>query len=234
MISVEKYLLFVFFCLSVNLVSANSIPPDVAAACGEKSCDLIFKKMQKFAKNGSPHAQAVLALFYRSGYGTEIDHELSVRYIKRAAKNRVALAQYDLGILYRIGHTVEKNEIESDFWLNRSAKAGYNKAIELLLSENKLSQEERIAYQKDRRLPTIGEGEELIVITKEQFTLSDLVGHLNSLGYSRNTHTGSRIRGRGCGNHISWCIIVKVKANSPVGGTPFARMIRKINAIGRR
>lgn len=229
MTSVKKYLLFVFFALNVNVVSANSIPKEVAAACGVRSCDVILKKMQKFAKNGSPHAQAVLALFYRGGYGTEIDNERSIKYMKRAAKSRLAIAQYDLGILYKLGHMVDKDQAESDLWLNRSAEAGYYRAIELLRSENKISQEDKIAFQRETSSPIIEEGEELMIITKKKYTLSDLVDYLNSLGYGRNSHTGSRIRGKGCGKGASNCATWNV--NSPLGQANFNAMISKINAI---
>ena len=146
-----------------------------------------------------------------------------------AAKNRLAIAQYDLGLLYKIGHTLEKDEAESDLWIRRSAKGGYKPAIELLLNENKISQEDQMEYQIEKRAPIIGEGEELIIITKEKYTLSDLVDYLNMLGYGRNSHTGSRIRGQGCGKGASNCATWKI--NSPIGRTNFNMMITKLNAI---
>lgn len=209
--------------LNVNITSANATPKEVTAACGENSCELIFKKIKKFAKNGSPHAQAVLALFYRGGYGTEIDNELSLKYMKRAAKNKLSFAQYDLGILYRLGHTVNKDEVESESWLKQSANAGYKKAIKLLVSENKLSKEEN-----DILWPDDDEAMERITITREKYTLSDLVDYLSALGYGRKSNTGSRIRGKGCGSGGASCVTLKM--NTPIGKTHFDNVISTINA----
>lgn len=223
---VKNYLFFIFFTLSANIVSANTIPENIASTCGKQTCDQIFKKMKKFAKNGSPHAQAVLSLLYRGGYGTEIDNELSVRYIKRAAKSNLAFAQYNLAVLYLNGHLVEKDEKEADRWLKRAAGAGYSKAKKLLLSENKISQEEGMSYEKDRRMPDIKEGEKLVLITKSKYTLSDLADYLSSLGYGRKNKTGSHIRGKGCGDGGSHCLSWKI--NSPLGRANFDSMIYRV------
>jgi TPR repeat protein len=219
---VRNYLLFVFLTCNVNVAFANSLPEEVAAACGENSCEVLFKKIKKFAKNGSSHAQAALALFYRSGYGTQIDNELSLKYMKKAAKNRLPFAQYDLGIMYRLGHTVEEDQNESESWLKRSAKAGYKPAIKLLRSENKISKEEN-----ERLWPDADEGVERITITREKFTLTDLVDYLGSLGYGRKSNTGSRIRGKGCGSSGTSC--VKLVMNTPLGNTHFANLMSTLN-----
>jgi TPR repeat protein len=223
MTSVKHHLLFILLTLNLNIASANSIPEDIAAACGEYSCDILFKKMKNFAKNGSPHAQAVLALFYRGGYGTEIDNDLSLKYMKRAAKNKLPFAQYDLGMLYRLGHSIEKDVIKSELWLKRSAEAGYKPAITLLRSEKKITEaENEIFWPED-------DGIERITVTREKYTLSDLVDYLTSLGYARKNNTGSRIRGKGCGSGGASC--VRLKVNSPIGRTHFNTMISKINAV---
>jgi len=229
MTSVKNHLLIIILICSVNIAFANSLPEELANVCGERSCDIIFKKINKFAKNGSPHAQAVLALFYRGGYGTEIDNERSLKYMKRAAKNNLPFAQYELGMLYRLGHTVKKDEAASELWLKRSAKAGYDPAIQLLLSENKLSKEEQMAFEKKRPPPAVDEDMEVIVVTREQYTLSDLVDFLNSLGFGRNKNTGSRIRGQGCSSSSSSCVTWVV--NSPLGRAQFNTMISNMNAM---
>jgi TPR repeat protein len=220
--SVRNYLLFFLLTFNVNIVFANSLPEEVAAACGENSCDLLFKKIKKFAKNASSHAQAALALFYRSGYGTEVDNELSLKYMKRAAKNSLPFAQYDLGILYKLGHTVKEDQVESESWLKKSAKAGYKPAITLLRSEGKITEEENKIFW-----PANDENVERITITREKFSLTDLVDYLSSMGYGRKNNTGSRIRGKGCGSGSTSC--VKLIMNTPIGNTHFANLMSTLN-----
>ncbi|MBL4630912.1 MAG: sel1 repeat family protein [Paraglaciecola sp.] len=222
MFSFKKIILFVFLTLNLNVAFATLTPQEIAAACGESSCEILFKKMQKFAKNGSPHAQVVLALFYRGGYGTEIDNEQSLKYMKRAAKNRLSFAQYDLGILYKLGHTVKKDDVKSESWLMRSANLGYKPAIKLLTSENKISKKEN-----EILWPANEEGVERITITREKHTLSDLVDYLSTMGYGRKSNTGSRIRGKGCGSSGTSCATMKY--NTPIGSTHFSNLMSTIN-----
>ena len=224
-----KYLLLISILINANIVSAKIDPNDVAAVCGEKSCDIIFKKMKKYARNGSPHAQAVLSLLYRGGFGTDINADLSVKYMKRAAKNGLAYAQYNLGLMYRKGFLVEKDESEGDSWLIRSAKAGYDKAVELLVGEKKISELAGIEYRKKYEMPTPEEGEEVLTITHKKYTLSDLVDLLNSRGYGSNKQTGSRIKGRGCGKGITACN--RWLVNTPLGRNAFSNMVSQLNAF---
>ncbi|MFT6990184.1 MAG: TPR repeat protein [Paraglaciecola sp.] len=163
-----------------------------------------------------------MALFYRGGYGTEIDNEQSLKYMKRAAKSNVSFAQYDLGIMYRLGHTVEKDDVESESWLMRSANAGYKPAIKLLTSENKISKKEN-----ERLWPANEDGVERITITREKYKLSDLVDYLSMLGYGRKSNTGSRIRGKGCGSSGTNCATMQY--NTPIGMTHFGNLMSTLN-----
>ena len=227
--SFKKCLLFLSFIACSNVIYAEDLSDEIQAACGVRSCEIVFLKMKKFAKNGSPHAQAVLSLLYRGGFGTKVDKDLSVTYMKRAANGGLAYAQYNLAMLYRKGYLIEKNQQESERWLRRSAKAGYNKAVELLIKENKISQAEKIVYEQKSRKPIIEEGEEVLTISRERYTLSDLVDYLSSIGYGSGKQTGSRIKGRGCGNTPSVCVSWKV--NSPTGRSEFITLMSKMNAF---
>lgn len=225
--SIKYYLSILLLSLNANIISAKELPAEIVAACGETPCEIVVSKMKKFAKSGSPHAQAVLSLFYREGYATELDHDRSVTYMKRAAKGGLAFAQYDLAMLHKKGYLVDKDNEKSDHWLIRSGKAGYKPALELLAFENKISQEEKEAYQIETRKPTIEEGDEVLTITKEKYTLTDLMDYLNSQGYGRNKRTGSRINGRGCGDGMTKCQTLKL--NTPLGRTQFGNIISILN-----
>ena len=111
--------------------------------------------------------------------------------------------------------------------LSDRQKTGYKKAIELLISEDNISPDEKIAYEKETRRPEIGEGEEVLTITREKYTLTDLLDYLNNLGYGRNKQTGSRIKGLGCGKNISNCVTWKM--NSPLGRNQFSNMVSLLN-----
>lgn len=222
--------LVIFLLLAMSKsVFADDIQNRIAEACGEKSCEYIYKEMRKFAKNGSPHAQATLALLYKGGFGTDMDKDLSVKYIKRAAKNGLAFAEYKLGILYREGQLVEQDNEQADYWIRRSAKAGYNLAIDLLVSENKISKEEVKSYREEAREVVIEEGEEVLTITADKYTLTDLHDLLKARGYGNSTQTGSRIKGLGCSNSASPCATWNV--NSAVGRSEFNSMISRLNAV---
>jgi TPR repeat protein len=227
--SVKHYLLFFIVVLNINTAYADTESKALAELCGDSPCEVIFKKIKKFAKNGSPHAQAVLALLYRNGQGTEVNDELSLKYMKRAARNKIPSAMYDLGLMYRSGKTVKQDQEEGDAWLKRAAKADYGPAIELLLTEKKVPQAEYPDYRGDADKPSITQGIEEIEITRDPYTLSDLVAYLEGLGFSRKSNTGSRIRGQGCGTSDTSCAIWKV--NSPLGQVQFNGMISNLNSI---
>lgn len=227
--SIKYCLLFIILALNINIATADTVSKELSEVCGDSPCEVVFKKIKKFAKNGSPHAQAVLALLYRGGHGTEVNNELSVKYMKRAARNKIPSAMYDLGIMYRLGATVTQDQNEGDAWLQRAAKADYGPAIELLLSEKKVSQADYPDYSSDEDRPTMSEGIEEIEVVRDPYTLSDLVAYLESLGFARKSNTGSRIRGQGCGTSETSCAIWKV--NSPLGQVQFNGMISNLNSI---
>ncbi|MBV1909498.1 MAG: hypothetical protein KUG78_09250 [Kangiellaceae bacterium] len=131
--------------------------------------------------------------------------------------------------MYRNGYLVEQDTEEGDEWLRKAAKKGFKAALELMYQEKKMSDEDMENFELDSRQPIIGEGEEVLVITKDKYSLSDLVDFLNSQGYGSRKQTGSRIRGKGCGKGIGKCIVWKI--NTPLGRTEFNHLISQINAV---
>jgi len=220
--------LFVTSILVVTMNVAHSVPlPDeIVEACGERTCDQIFAKMKRFAKNGSPHAQAVLALMYKGGYSTEVDNGQAVKLMRRAARGGLPFAQHHLAIMYRIGHLVEKDEKESLMWLELAAKNGSKKALDIMYAENRLTPEQKAEYEKNNRKPDLSEGEEVLTVTNDGYTLSDLVDYLTNLGYGNSKQTGSRIKGLGCGKNMSKC--VSWQMNTPLGRAEFNNLVTRI------
>lgn len=229
------YLCAVIFLISTsnNLKANNSsdleFQRQVNEACGEKSCEFIFKKMKKFAKNGSPRAQATLALLYAAGVGTEMDPERSVKYMKRAARNGLDYAEFKLGMMYRNGQFVEKDKKEAEYWLFRAANDGYEPAIEILIDDGTISTDKAADFEAKVRRAMPEDGVEVIVVRAEKYSLSTLYELLRDLGYSNGQKTGSRISGRGCGNSASPCATWNI--NTAAGRSEFNTMISKLNAV---
>jgi hypothetical protein len=202
---VKFFIVLIFIIGNTDTAFAKKSQQQNSEFCGEKSCEFLFKKMKKFARNGSPIAQATLSMMYAEGIGTEMDQELSFKYIKRAANNGLPIAEYTLGILYRKGQRAGKYDKDADYWLRRAAKANYKPAVDLLINENKLVLETTNNYQAAVYTPEPEEGIEIIEVNADKFSLTDFYDLLKSEGYGSPSQTGSRIKGRGCGNNMSPC-----------------------------
>jgi hypothetical protein len=218
--------LLIFIVFSMNNVFADTASTETSnlnhtEICGDKSCEFLFKEMRKFAKNGSPLAQATLSVMYADGIGTYKDQDLSFKYIRKAANNGLPFAEYTLGMVYRESRLVDKFGKDADYWLMRAAEGGYKPAIDLLLSDNAITLEEVKIYQEPIRTsvsaPVTDEEMEVIVITADKYTLTDFHDLLKSRGHGKVNQTGSRIKGRGC-SHNS-CTIVDI--NSDMGALQY-------------
>ncbi|TQV72364.1 sel1 repeat family protein [Aliikangiella marina] len=196
--------------------SEQSVRATLSELCGEKSCKTIFKKLRKYARNGSPHAQSVLAMMYLGGIGVDQDLEAGYKYMRKSAKNGLAFAQYHLAIMYRDGVVTDKDEEESLKWLTKSASSGYRQAKALLNGEGKSTVN-----------PEDFEGEHLVV-TAESPTLTDFMEYLRALGYGKDGQTGSRIKGQGCANSAFSCLTWDV--NTGGGRKNFDNMLSRLHS----
>ncbi|MFT6269666.1 MAG: TPR repeat protein [Alphaproteobacteria bacterium] len=228
-----KYFLFLSFIVSnVNCVNAVSVTIEKsqqnnAEVCGERSCEFIFKDMRKFAKYGNPEGQAILSLLYADGIGTEIDQDLSLKYIKRAANSGLSFAEYNLGMLYRKSQIVGKYGKDADYWLMRAAKNNYKPAIDLLLSKSKISSEDVNNDKKTVLAPMFDKDTEVIVVNADKYSLTDFYENLKNQGYGNINQTGSRIKGRGCGNSAIPCTTWDIQ--SPSGQVQFVLLTLKLS-----
>jgi hypothetical protein len=224
------FLVLIFIFANVNSVSADTVSTEKSQQqhseiCGEKSCEFIFKEMRRFAKNGSPLAQATLSVMYADGIGTYMDQDLSFKYIRKAANNGLPFAEYTLGMVYRESRLVDKFGKDADYWLMRAAKGGYKPAIDLLLSDNEITLEEVNIYQEPVRASVADEEMEVIVITADKYTLTDFYDLLKSRGHGKVNQTGSRIKGRGCSQNS--CTTVDI--NSDMGALQYVLFTLKAN-----
>lgn len=223
-----KFLIVLIFIIgNTNTAFAEKYQQKNSEFCGEKSCEFLFKEMKKFARNGSPIAQATLSMMYAEGIGTEMDKGLSFKYIKRAANNGLPIAEYTLGMLYRKGQVVGKYGKDADYWLRRSAKGNFKPAVDLLINENKLVVAATNNYQAAVYTANPEEDIEIIEVNADKFSLTDFYDLLKSEGYNSPSQTGSRIKGRGCGDGGAACNFVDI--NSKEGALRFLLFTFKVN-----
>jgi hypothetical protein len=201
-----KFLIVLIFIIgNTNTAFAEKYQQKNSEFCGEKSCEFLFKEMKKFARNGSPLAQASLSVMYAKGIGTEVDQDLSFKYIKRAANNGLPFAEYSLAMLYRKGQLTGKYGKDADYWLRKAAKNNFKAAIDLLKSENKIIVKENNKSKEAFYTPEYDEKVEVIVVISDIYSFTDFYDLIKSEGYGKPSQTGTRIKGRGCGNGMSPC-----------------------------
>lgn len=116
-----------FIISSLLPTSANARNVSIEA-CDSSNCKMEFKQYRKFARNGSPQAQIVLAGMYYSGYGVEQNSEQALRWYKNASRTRntknSSFASYRAGLMYLFDHNTEQNIEKGVNLLTKSASKG--------------------------------------------------------------------------------------------------------------
>lgn len=124
--------------------------PECNADQGEQICGVLFRKLNKLQKKGSPEAANLLALFYLSGeYGLPKDPEKGVKMLERAARKRSPIAQYELAKLYFTGEHVEQDVEKALMLMGKAAKMKYADAIatyNIIKLEQAKTEEEKAEY----------------------------------------------------------------------------------------
>ena len=112
-----------------NKVITSSEEVEDSLGC-DGGCETLFKKLKKYARNGSPHAQTMLAVSHRTGE-SEIPKDASQawRWIKRAARQRHAPAMHIRSMWHREGYAESVNIERADWYLQRAADTNYAPAI---------------------------------------------------------------------------------------------------------
>lgn len=122
------------------LASISSAPSQASAvsivSCDTTKCRAEYKDYRKFARNGSPQAQIVLAGMYYSAYGVEQNTEQALRWYKKASRTRndenSSFASYRAGLiqLFDIG-TAEAIEKGMKYLAKAALKKNQNAAYQL-------------------------------------------------------------------------------------------------------
>ena len=100
-LSVSIISLFSFFSINVNAITC----------VGVERCPANIKKLNKFARYGSPNAKIVLATLYADGRIVEKDLKKAFQLLRKAAWHRpsIKLGDHQLGVAYLKGLGTEKD-----------------------------------------------------------------------------------------------------------------------------
>ena len=119
-----SYLLIAVFLLSgcSSLFGEDEFPKFTPEQVGQ---------IIRWAEEGDAEAQSTLGLMYHYGKGVNQDHQLAVKWYRRAAEQGFAEAQYSLGTMYYLGKGVPKDFVLAYKWYNLAAAQGNKNATKL-------------------------------------------------------------------------------------------------------
>jgi TonB family protein len=84
------------------------------------------------AKSGDERAQLSVGLMYYRGEGVEADHEIALKWIRKAVKKEFAPAQIALGTMYEYGHGVKSDPDKAMKWYRAAARGGSPEGMMIL------------------------------------------------------------------------------------------------------
>lgn len=87
-----------------------------------------FEMFMELVESGNPHAQSQLGGYYLTGEHVEQDYDKAVKLIKKAVEKNGIGAKYRLACCYHDGLGVEKDMAQARYWVEESAKDGYELA----------------------------------------------------------------------------------------------------------
>ncbi|MBB1428248.1 sel1 repeat family protein [Shewanella sp. SG44-2] len=105
---------------------ANQLPE-----CNTSECIEYFKAYRILTKRGHSSAMAMLGELYYSGYGTDKDLDMALKWYRRAGKYGVLDAKYKAGVLY-LQDTPLKDVDEGIDFLKYASKLGHAQSSFLL------------------------------------------------------------------------------------------------------
>ena len=125
-----NYLIAALFIASSPVyIAETNIKFTSSLDCFE-ACEKQYKNIRRYARNGSPHAQTLLALIHKTGeLQTEVDPDESWRWMKRAQKQKFAPAQYHYSTWYRVGYETEIDIEKADILLEKAVAQKYPPAL---------------------------------------------------------------------------------------------------------
>ncbi|HEX8211217.1 MAG TPA: tetratricopeptide repeat protein [Longimicrobium sp.] len=81
------------------------------------------------AEAGNPEAMGFLGIMYLNGFGTDKDHDMALKWLRRGATKRDARSMNALGIVYKDGLSVDRNYMVAKEWFLLAERNGYAEAM---------------------------------------------------------------------------------------------------------
>ncbi|MFT5521479.1 MAG: hypothetical protein ACI9IA_002080 [Enterobacterales bacterium] len=121
--------LILLSCSISSYLSAGEISGTQRLECYE-NCEDRVAQLKKYSRNGSPQAQTILALSYKSGELLEtIDDDLAWKWMRRARNQTYPPALYYISQWHRQGYHTDIDVPRADKYLERSANKNYPPAL---------------------------------------------------------------------------------------------------------
>lgn len=131
--------LFIIFALLLTVTTSNwvfafsdQVGDNSIKSCNDSECKAQFRRIKKFAKNGSADAQSILASMYLNGYGIESDRKKAFKWLNRASKLGGSPYRNQLASFYLKGIGTEQDIEKGVELLHRSVQNKNSEAAFLL------------------------------------------------------------------------------------------------------
>ncbi len=149
-------MLKIFLLLIILLFTPSIFATDLASTpqsneqlleCDD-NCASLTNDLKKFAKKGSPKAQLLLGLAYKTGEILgEIDHNKAWKWMKKSYRQDYPPAYYYLSEWYRTGYNTEIDIVLADEYLKFAAEKGYHPALISLSMLNYKKKDNETGYK---------------------------------------------------------------------------------------
>ena len=203
----------------------------------ENSCKENINKLEKYARAGSPEAQTIIALSYKTGEFTEVDPTKSWKWIMPAVRMRYAPALHTASTWFRNGFGYKTQNLErANELLSKAVEKGFPPAIydsailnyrsgNITIAKKQLEEAAQLGHKTSARLLSKLVSSDLVdnVIDKTEFNVENkliirktdmeveemLAGLVELLAskYGRAQGTGSRLGYRNCEDSVGCQVI---------------------------
>jgi len=124
--------------ISISSIASTSIPKGFL--CETVECKIRLNKLKQYARNGSSHAQEIIATAYLTGEGFEQNSKKAISYFTKSMKQGSGRSAWFLFAMHHYGMGIDKDEVKAkeylDFAVNKKEKlALFYKGASLLIDD---------------------------------------------------------------------------------------------------
>jgi hypothetical protein len=113
--------------LSTSSIASTNIPKGFS--CETVECKIRINKLKKFARNGSSHAQEIVAVAYLTGEGFEQDSKKAISYFTKSMKQGSGRSAWFLFAIYHYGMGIDKDKVKATEYLDFAVKKKEKEAL---------------------------------------------------------------------------------------------------------